>query len=63
MLHNAEGCLGSSGMVRAPRQVREGIFCGCYRAWEVAWRQGEGRMEMAEGVTAVVVLTSGGVAG
>lgn len=39
MLHNAEGCLGSSGMVRAPRQVREGIFCGCYRAWEVAWRQ------------------------
>ena len=37
------------------------MFCGCYRDWEVVWRQGEGQMEMTEGVMTITVLTSGGV--
>lgn len=37
------------------------MFCGCFRDWEVVWRQGEGQMAMTEGVMTITVLTSGGV--
>lgn len=46
---DAEGHFRSSGMVKVPRKVGEGIFSRCYRAWKVAWRHREGWMVTAVG--------------